>query len=717
MIKGLRWLKSGGPGWEAYTRPPARGKMLGPRRQARFVMLWLGIVIMAVKWAAPLVEPLTGIKFLADPSSVLAATKPVDPFDDWAVDAMATSLGSAISRAASSASRYASLTQDLNRDILVARRNFWEQYPNGPNLSAARKKFAELLMTKDMLIMTYTVMSGSSMRGGRGQMNGIDLLAKIGGPIDGGIPPLAQRHFATWTDNIRTFMRRGGTQLTSLFQIPERFAAAAVDAGQAYQAYRIARDWAEFTAAGKTPPGVDGPASYVRMVFFLRLTETLFAGDVPPPPDRDLTAEAREQVRQAYEAFSKAFGEGSVREAAQRVMTAPRNSNGDIANTEAFGLIPIRPGMPEDALIPDTLFPALTRSEYRVLIESLALRDPDTYVFGMIADEASGRDLLPWRQTALIKERYDAAYGQQAVRAASEAVRRTSRRFSNGYIKDGRAKYGFVSDKPYTAFRYALAKKDPQGFVRFMIAQRQALNSRQEIDSSYQKLVARYSEPAVLKAAKTMVDYVDLPYERRPPDFPAYRPGNHGEGELVGLIEVLNRRVDLSEPSLVDNPEYRAWSGFRPGAKVVWTMENREGPNRVTGRWDKTDTLLSLNGESALVRSEGTVMRKPDQRNIPAKIHAGRADPRWWLRSTKADTMQNYLSFSEQSGTENLEVGGRVVRCRWILFKAARNPNTYEIKVWLSEEVPGTLVRRWESTTMGQFASILTEQRAVSFTQ
>jgi hypothetical protein len=258
-----------------------------------------------------------------------------DPFDDFIIGEIGASIGQGLGSAMRTALEYRQGIQEMGRDLAAARARFWREYPDGPNSAEASKEFAIQLVNKDLLFMHDTVLSGMNS-GSRSEPNLIDVISKFSGAnsVDGGIRPIARRHFYTWTDAVRR----------SLVRNPMRgFPGALENAAPAYQAYRMARDYAEFVAAGKLPPGAGAPGSYVRFQLLFYLTERLFDGDgeIPPPSEQDLLREARAEAQRGYEDLIQLFGRARVHSAAERVMKAPLSPSGEVTEQ---ALLPLAHG-------------------------------------------------------------------------------------------------------------------------------------------------------------------------------------------------------------------------------------------------------------------------------------------------------------------------------------------------------------------------------------
>ncbi len=159
-----------------------------------------------------------------------------DPFNDAAAGLMGDVIAD-VQGVAQGLMELQAYSADLSRRIDQARKAFWAQYPNGPQLAAREAEFNQRLTDKDLLIVGMFLNSSDGCAQG---VSGWGMLTGISG-IDGGIPVHTRWSFCQWV--------RANERYRKAFNAFS--AGATVLQRPEYQAYRRARDWAEFQRAGK----------------------------------------------------------------------------------------------------------------------------------------------------------------------------------------------------------------------------------------------------------------------------------------------------------------------------------------------------------------------------------------------------------------------------------------------------------------------------------
>ena len=403
------------------------------------------------------------IAFLFLAPSLAAATD--DPLDDAIAADIGSGLGKMIADAINSAAEYQNQIADFNRDIAAARAEFWRQYPNGPHIRAATKRFLDLLLAKDIGLMNQTVSSGKLAGGSRAQLNAMDFLNAIGGKIDDGIRPMAGSQFYNWVDLIRKRLRAHGS-IQSIFDVSGRYATAIAEAWPAYKTYAFARDYAEFAAAGRFPPSVTGPRSYIELMIVLGLTDSIHWGDLPPSPDLDRLAEARAEAHSTYERLTQIFGEAEVRSVATKVMKAKVNRYGGLEDPASLGIVGCNLELKPDVPAPPGLIPHFGTDPYGAFFALLTNLGPREYLLGIVAQHVDCNRCTLGRRldqaSGLEIQRLELAYGSKSLTDAAEEVRHAPKRLMDGNLLEW-------GERPYRAFMRIVSSKNPRGFVRWLI--------------------------------------------------------------------------------------------------------------------------------------------------------------------------------------------------------------------------------------------------------
>ena len=130
----------------------------------------------------------------------------------------------------------------------------------------------------------------------------------------------------------------------------------------------------------------------------------------------------------------------------------------------------------------------------------------------------------------------------------------------------------------------------------------------------------------------------------------------------------------------VENPEYKGWSAYKPGAWVKFKMSNDMGQMKVEG--EVTSTLKELTAEKAVLENKvivemmGTKQENLQTRTLAPKIKKG----------TDSDGSKFEI---EKEGDEELEIKGRKYKCRWVLGTLHSKSGEMKIKNWRCGDIVG----------------------------
>jgi len=641
-----------------------------------------------------------------------------------------------------SAAEYQNSIAEFNRKIAAARAEFWRQYPNGPNIQAAQKNFSALLLEKDLLLMHQTSLSGRFSSGSRAQPNAMDLMNAIGGKVDGGVRPMAGSQFYTWIGLIRKRIGTHGPM--NLFEFPGRYVTAISEAWPAYKPYVFARDYAEFAAAGRLPPGVTGPDDYIKLFLVLGLTDSLDWGDHAPSPEVDRVAEARAEAHDYYERLTKIFGEAKVRAVATQVMQMGVNQDGILKDPAAMGIIGWNLKLKRDVPVPSGLIiPAFGMGPYGAFFALLTNSGPREYLLGLVAEHTrrSNMTLGQWiAQAGPERQRLELAYGSETLTDAAEEVRRAPKRLYDGYLLES-------GINPYRAFMRSASSRNPRGFVRWLILTDVAnISSKDALDAAYQKLAARYPEPKILKAARGLIDPQTLPWGLREI---AFVPKSLGS--LTALVAVLR---GMDDPALMSQKEperkkdltYLSWESFVPGATVTvrdlvlqrqepYTRKIPNGPDMQVAGWERvgdpggqamltTTRLVSVDDKKIMLSWTGRVGNHPPGRGdvqAPANAPLGTVFTFPFSAQRSMNAKINLIEPVKkiESGTETLVIAGKPLQTRWwAVTREVTRFNRKEDridKVWFSDQVPGGIVKQMSQTGRVQRVDAFYVREVTSF--
>jgi hypothetical protein len=135
----------------------------------------------------------------------------------------------------------------------TSREAFWREYPNGPNLEGAGKRFATALQQKDYYYLMKEIIGRAS------EPTAAFIHQLSGGDIDGGIPRAAENTFVLWTQALWKNLGGGSSKTFELLFNQPQTKAEIEKAAPLYLDYRVRRDWEEFRAHGVMPPNVGKP--------------------------------------------------------------------------------------------------------------------------------------------------------------------------------------------------------------------------------------------------------------------------------------------------------------------------------------------------------------------------------------------------------------------------------------------------------------------------
>jgi len=143
----------------------------------------------------------------------------------------------------------------------------------------------------------------------------------------------------------------------------------------------------------------------------------------------------------------------------------------------------------------------------------------------------------------------------------------------------------------------------------------------------------------------------------------------------------------------VENPEFLTWARFKPGTTMVTKVTNKESGTESVIR---TTTTLAIIGSDKLVLEVKTTRnvggmgfdQPPTTRDVPRTVPLPPGlTPKEFLAG---DGMP---AGTVEKGTESVRVGMTEYPSRWYKFKKLVGEFEVEGKTWVSDEVPGGVVK------------------------
>jgi hypothetical protein len=162
----------------------------------------------------------------------------------------------------------------------------------------------------------------------------------------------------------------------------------------------------------------------------------------------------------------------------------------------------------------------------------------------------------------------------------------------------------------------------------------------------------------------------------------------------VGILSLLAVTA-WAQDEMVVNPFYKFWAGSKPGATAVHVERTKlSGPERQVipeGVDEKRITykLIEVNNERAVVQMVvteqdllGYVQAAPTRYIYPAKLK-------------KSHLERIILAEGGKPGEGSVKVGDHEMKCRTVAG-TVKEPNgeVVDFKLWLSDDVPGTIVKQ-----------------------
>ena len=163
---------------------------------------------------------------------------------------------------------------------------------------------------------------------------------------------------------------------------------------------------------------------------------------------------------------------------------------------------------------------------------------------------------------------------------------------------------------------------------------------------------------------------------------------------VVSVVLAMGAAVCYAE-DMVDNPAYKLWASFKASAMVKTEMNTTAGEMKT--QIEQTQTLKEVTPEKAVVEVKmamimaGNKTEMPvNSMEIPAKIEKGKI-------AAKPDV-------EVKEGTEEIEVAGKKMQCKWTETRMKQGEMTITSKVWTAPQIPGSMAKM-ETKTEGQVKS------------
>lgn len=152
----------------------------------------------------------------------------------------------------------------------------------------------------------------------------------------------------------------------------------------------------------------------------------------------------------------------------------------------------------------------------------------------------------------------------------------------------------------------------------------------------------------------------------------------------------------------IDNPEFKSWAGYKPGASVTLKTVTDFAGNKTESLM--TNKLVEVGADKLVI--ETTTVTKvagmeiagpPFKRDVPKMLDGPTGKPAATVGKPEG-TFEN--------GTEEVKIAGTAIKTKWYKFKLEKPVQSLG-QTWMSDEVPGMIVKS-VTKLEGQVASTTT---------
>jgi hypothetical protein len=164
----------------------------------------------------------------------------------------------------------------------------------------------------------------------------------------------------------------------------------------------------------------------------------------------------------------------------------------------------------------------------------------------------------------------------------------------------------------------------------------------------------------------------------------------------LGTLVVFTGSASAQEK--VDNPDYANWAKFPKGTSVTrtWTSVTPDGQTSVV---TETLTLIEIAADKVVLEEEfisdvpgATKFKtKPKDREVPKTVTLPAGNKKGDLTAKLPGAVE------EGKDIETVRVPGGKFKAKWFKTEIERGQNQIKGKSWVSDEVPGRLVKAEET--------------------
>jgi hypothetical protein len=162
------------------------------------------------------------------------------------------------------------------------------------------------------------------------------------------------------------------------------------------------------------------------------------------------------------------------------------------------------------------------------------------------------------------------------------------------------------------------------------------------------------------------------------------------------LLALATGRASAQET--VDNPEFASWSKFKPGTSI--TVKSTTVAAGMTSEATMTITLVEVGTDKVVLETSGVTKAMGMEFKLPASKRESPKTITLPKDVKKPPAPGAKPEGTYEDGTETVKAAGTEFKTKWYKTKTEADGVTTEGKIWISDDVPTTVVKM-ESKSSG----------------
>jgi hypothetical protein len=145
------------------------------------------------------------------------------------------------------------------------------------------------------------------------------------------------------------------------------------------------------------------------------------------------------------------------------------------------------------------------------------------------------------------------------------------------------------------------------------------------------------------------------------------------------------QKVKGPNKEMVDNPQYKHWSKFKPGSYVVMKITTAAGKGSET---TTTYTLKKVTPAAVSLEIKTAVQAAGQNMEMPPAIQEVQAK----ITRAQFEKQENKRGEREK-GEETLRIAGKELKTQWVYSMFGHNGRVHKNRVWTCDEIPGRVAK------------------------